>query len=122
MEQKPSVLIADSNKENAKLVETYLKNDGSFEVVGCAYDGMEVLEMIKLCQPDVLILDLVLPNIDGLGVLERLHQSGKMPVVIVTGAFFQENVTQKCFALGANYYIAKPIDLQGLVKRINMFV
>lgn len=121
MEQKISVLIADDNQEYASMAESYLKADTGIEVVGCAYDGAEALEMIKLCKPDVLLLDLVMPNIDGIGVLERLRNIQGAPTVIVITSAAKESIAQQCFALNAKYFIAKPVQFDSLIQRIKMF-
>ncbi len=121
MEQKISVLIADDNQEYASAAENYLKKDSDIEVIGCAYDGAEALEMIKMCKPDVLLLDIVMPNIDGIGVLERLQHMQDSPAVIVITSAAKESIAQQCFALGASYFIAKPVEFEGLIQRIKMF-
>lgn len=121
MEQKISVLIADDNKEFAGMVESYLKTDPALDVIGCAYDGAETLEMVKLCQPNVLLLDLVMPNVDGLGVLERLRHMQQAPAVIVVSSAAKESIAHQCLSLNAKYFIAKPVDLEGLLQRVKMF-
>lgn len=121
MERKISVLIADDSQEYAAAAEKYLKTDSDIEVIGCAYDGAEALEMVKLCKPDVLLLDIVMPNIDGIGVLERLQYIQNPPRVIVVTAAATENIAQQCFALNASYFLAKPVEFESLLHRIKMF-
>lgn len=66
------IVVADDNRELNDLLSSYLSMQPDFEVVGNAYDGKEVLKILKDHQVDVLILDIVMPHLDGIGVLEAL--------------------------------------------------
>ncbi|MNW53078.1 Stage 0 sporulation protein A [compost metagenome] len=74
--------------------------------------------------PDVLILDIIMPHLDGLGVLERLRDINlsPQPKIIMLTAFGQENITQRAVQLGASYYILKPFDMEVLANRIRQLV
>ena len=111
--QKVRVLVVDDNKRIVNLLKEALAREEDIEVVGTAADGEEALKMIHLVKPDVVLLDLIMPKIDGLGVMERLKKSDsqdKLPQIIVVSAVSQESVTENAFALGAAYYILKPFD------------
>lgn len=116
------VLLADDNREFANLLSEYLGDQEDIEVVGVAYNGEEVMDLIegKGVIPDVLIVDVIMPHLDGLGVLERLRemQLDPAPKIIMLTAFGQENITQKAVQLGASYYILKPFDMDVLANRI----
>ncbi|NMA67266.1 MAG: sporulation transcription factor Spo0A, partial [Clostridiaceae bacterium] len=90
------------------------------KVVGIAHDGLQAVEMIKVFKPDVVILDIIMPNLDGIGVLERLDkmQLKSRPTIIILSALNQDRLIQKTISLGADYYIVKPFDLDVLVSRI----
>ncbi|WP_407058465.1 sporulation transcription factor Spo0A [Paracerasibacillus soli] len=89
------------------------------EVVGTAYSGKECLEVIDNLEPDVLILDIIMPHVDGLAVLGMLKErSNKQPNVIMLTAFGQEEVMKKAVDLGAAYFILKPFDLEHLADQI----
>lgn len=95
--EKLRVLIADDNPRVAATLKDVLKEDTEIEVVGLAEDGMEALGMIEETQPDLLLLDLIMPKLDGLGVLEKLQKGlvkGKRPEVIVISAVSQERITE----------------------------
>ena len=84
--EKLKVLIADDNPRILKMLGDILMDDNGIEVVGTAEDGVETMGMIEETKPDVLLLDLIMPKLDGLGVLEKLHKGsgiGKVPEVIV---------------------------------------
>lgn len=115
------VLVVDDNKRIVSLLKEALNMEEEIEVVGSASDGEDALRKIHLLKPDVVLLDLIMPKIDGLGVMERLKEysdDGEMPKIIVVSAVSQENITEKAFALGAAYYILKPFDTRVLLSRV----
>ena len=115
-----TVLVADDNREFNSLLATYLSMEHDFEVIGSAYNGKEVLEMIKDDMPDVLLLDIIMPHLDGIGVLEAMADMDldKRPHVIMLTAFGHENITRRAVELGAAYYILKPFSMETLADRI----
>lgn len=120
MKDKISVLIADDNLEFVDLLKEYMDQYDDINVVGIAKDGMQALEMIKSIKPDVVVLDVIMPNIDGIGVLEKLatQQMDRKPLFIMLSAIGQDVFIQKAVSLGAEYYIIKPFDVEVLVTRI----
>ncbi|TCP69737.1 SpoIVB peptidase [Baia soyae] len=114
------VVLADDNREFTELVKEHLSSQPDLEVVGVAYNGGEVIEILKKEVPDVLVLDIIMPHLDGLGVLEQIQelQLQPMPKIIMLTAFGQEEVTQRAVSLGASYYILKPFDMDVLTERI----
>ena len=105
--EKLKVLIADDNPRILKMLGDILMDDNGIEVVGTAEDGVETMGMIEETKPDVLLLDLIMPKLDGLGVLEKLHKGsgiGKVPEVIVISSIAQERITETAMSLGALYY------------------
>jgi two-component system response regulator (stage 0 sporulation protein A) len=120
--KKIKLLIADDNKEFCDLIVEFLENEEDIEIMGVAHDGVEVLEKVEELNPEVLILDLIMPNLDGLGVIERLSSNPKRPKIVVLSAVGQDKITQKAINFGADYYIVKPFDLNILVDRIKQMV
>lgn len=119
------IVIADDNKEFSSILCDYLKGQSDFEVVGVAKDGMEAVKLVSSLQPDVLVLDIIMPHLDGLGVLEKINTTPNMPIpkVIVLSAVGQDKITQRAINLGAEYYVVKPFDMEIFSKRIRqMFV
>ncbi len=123
MKEKIKILIADDNVEFALTLNSYLEKDEEIEVVGIAKDGNEAYDMILEREPDVALLDVIMPHLDGLGVLERLNSNtvSKVPLCIMLSAVGQDKITQKAIGLGAEYYIVKPFDIGLLMKRIKDF-
>jgi two-component system response regulator (stage 0 sporulation protein A) len=124
--QKIEVLLADDNREFINLLSEYIDEQDDMMVAGVAYNGNEVLRFIEQQRkaPDVLILDIIMPHLDGLGVLEKLREvnMSPQPKIIMLTAFGQENITQKAVQLGASYYILKPFDMEVLTNRIRQLV
>ena len=120
MNEKITVLIADDNQEFSKTLATYLENEEDMEIVGIVKDGVEAVEEVKNKLPDVAILDVIMPHLDGLGVLEKINNSNivKKPICIMLSAVGQDKITQKAITLGAEYYVVKPFDIELLIKRI----
>lgn len=119
-DSKISVLIADDNKEFCNILNDYLLNQRDIVVVGIANDGLEALELIEEKKPDLVVLDIIMPHLDGLGVLEKLNSGAinKIPRVIVLSAVGQDKITQRAITLGADYYVVKPFDMDVFTKRI----
>lgn len=117
--QKPiRVLLADDNREFIEVLKEYITRQEDMQLVGVAYNGNEALEIIYNEQPDLVVLDIIMPHLDGLGVLEKIQNDIQKPHVIILTAFGQENMTQRAVKLGADYFILKPFDLDTLGKRI----
>jgi len=120
MGSKIKVAILDDNTGIREILKEYINMQDDMEVVGVAWDGVTGLEIIKSACPDVVIMDMIMPQLDGLGVLEHLN-SGDLqspPVVICLSAVGQEDLIRRAIELGAKYYMVKPFDLGMMVKRI----
>ena len=106
--EKLNVAIADDNERIVQLLENIVKSDKELEVVGKAGNGEEIVNIIKQKEPDVVLLDIVMPKMDGLSVMEKINADGeikKRPAFIVITAIGQEKITENAFELGADYYI-----------------
>ena len=120
MKEKTKVLIADDNQDFSRTLSSYINNQDDMEVISMAKDGNEAVEMIAKNNPDIVLLDVIMPHLDGLGVLEKVNEMelSKKPVCIMLSAVGQDKITQKAISLGAEYYVVKPFDIELLIKRI----
>ena len=119
--EKLNVAIADDNERILDLLDNIVSNDKELEVVGKAGDGEELIHIIKQKEPDVVLLDLIMPKIDGLSVMEKVNKDNSIknrPAFIVITAVGQEKITEDAFELGADYYILKPFDNDMVLNRI----
>ena len=120
MNEKITVLISDDNNEFATTLANYLEKDEDMQVVGMAKDGEEALSIISTLKPDVVLLDVIMPHLDGVGVLEKINETklNKYPLWVLISAVGQDKVTKQAISLGAQYYVVKPFDIEVLIKRI----
>lgn len=120
MKEKVTILIADDNQEFARTLANYIQEQEDMEVIGLAKDGEEAIDMITNIAPDVVLLDVIMPHLDGIGVLEKINmiKSEKKTTCIMLSAVGQDNITQRAISLGAEYYVVKPFDIELLIKRI----
>lgn len=120
LSRKIQVVIADDNREFGDILCEYLNSQNDIEVVGVARDGIEAFDLITSKAPDVAILDIIMPHLDGLGVLEKINTTpmAKRPLFIILSAVGQDKITQRALSLGAEYYVVKPFDMDVLVSRI----
>ena len=119
--EKLNVAIADDNERMLRLLGAIIESDEELNVVGTAKDGEEAYNVIKTKEPDVVLLDIVMPKLDGLGVLDRVNHDKtikKHPTFIMISAIGQEKITEDAFELGADYYIMKPFDNDIVLSRI----
>jgi CheY-like chemotaxis protein len=115
--QTQTVLIADADEEILELLSFHL--GGSFDVLRAA-DGEEALRMALVCQPDVVVLDVRMPKLDGYEVtrLIRQHASTRETPVILLDVHPERIDTLRGFAVGADDYLTKPLDPGRLVARV----
>lgn len=118
---KFNVAIADDNEKMLKLLGDIVEKDSELNVVGKAKDGVEAYELIKTKQPDVMLLDIVMPKLDGLSVLDKMNKDRtlkKKPAVIIISAVGQESITEDAFQKGAEFFIMKPFENDVIIRHI----
>ena len=118
-----SVLIADDNSELAKELSDYIGAQADMRVASVAENGKEAYELIKETSPDVVILDMVMPELDGIGVLKKLQSAptSKKPVVIVYSISTLVRTVETVLNLGADYYLLKPQSPERVCDTIREF-
>ena len=120
LNQKINIVIADDNKEFCDVLNDYLSNQNDIDVIGIAGDGVEAIKLVHKKKPDLLVLDIIMPVLDGLGVLEKLDEMNpnSKPNIIVLSAVGNDIITKRAISLGADYYIVKPFDMEVFIERI----
>lgn len=113
---KTTIMIVDDNKDFTAEAEKYFSSRPDSEVIATAADGAEALDILRTAEPDVLLLDLVMPNLDGFSVLEQMDKRGTR--VIVVSALSQDTFIAKAMHLGADYYMMKPVSMANLAARV----
>jgi DNA-binding response OmpR family regulator len=110
------LLVVDDDKKIVDLVTAYLQRDG-YRVLP-AYDGLQALELARQKQPDLIVLDLMLPGIDGLDVCRVLRSEGnRVPIIMLTAKTLEEDRLAG-LELGADDYVTKPFSPRELVARV----
>lgn len=117
-EKKTKILVVDDSNEVRERLRKLLDTMPEAECVGTAANGMTAIEMIGTLKPDIVLLDIIMPQLDGFGVMEYLSDRGVMPETIVISALTQENFIHRAVNLGARYYIAKPFEDENVKSRI----
>lgn len=118
---KLNVAIADDNERILDLLEEIVNSDNELNVVGKANNGEDMCHIIKNQEPDVVLLDLIMPKMDGISVMEHVNEDKnirKKPEFIVVTAIGQERITEDAFRKGAHYYIMKPFHNDMIINRI----
>ena len=110
MNEKIKVVLADNSRDFLDMLEEYIVNENDIQIVGTATNGLETVELVKEKQPDIVVCDMIMSHLDGLGVIEKLNSLNleKTPKVIVISAL----------NLGATYFLIKPFNFDLLVSRI----
>jgi two-component system response regulator (stage 0 sporulation protein A) len=117
---KLKVAIADDNKELVRTMMTYFERHSEIEVIWTAHNGKVCLSMLEEKKPDVLLLDIIMPHLDGIAVLETLSgnaQTADVHIIMLT-AFGQEDVMTQAASLGASYFMLKPFEFDRLANQI----
>lgn len=114
------VLMIDDNVELVKMVKEYFSDHANIDIVLEANDGVEGIRLIKEKQSDydVVLLDLIMPKMDGIDVLEEMRRSSIDKKVIVLTSYNSEEVIRKTSELGINYFMLKPFEFSSLERKI----
>lgn len=118
--EKVKIAIVDDNKDLIRTMESYFDQHPEIEIIGTAANGKLCLELLDNIQPDVLLLDIIMPHLDGIAVLDNLQKDNKLKdiQVIMLTAFGQEDVMKQAVDLGASYFMLKPFEFERLVTQI----
>ena len=118
METKLRILIADPNEDFRLMLADVMNAEEDMSVVATAGDGLEALALIETHDPDILLTDLVLTRLDGMGLLSALTQRETAPATVVLSGLFNDRVVSACSELGVYYFVPKPCDIPALLTNI----
>jgi two-component system response regulator (stage 0 sporulation protein A) len=121
IEENIRILLVDDSKNYCEVLSGIINQKEGVEVVGVAHDGLRAVELIHELKPDVVLLDVVMPLLDGIGVLEKFSNVEDKPKFIMLTGVGQEEVIYRTFELGVSFFILKPFDHNLLVDRIKEF-
>jgi len=123
MENRKKVLLADANEEYRALLAAAIEETGEFHVVGETGDGVQVLDWIAERKPDVVLMDMVLPGMDGLSILARIRQMGSAaPTVMIISAFCREQTVAAAANAGAAAFLSKPCTSAAVLENMRLLL
>ncbi len=122
MKTKIKLLIADSNPELLSQMKSFFDSREDIDLIATADDGVDAAEKIRRYTPDAVLMDIVLPQLDGIGLLKAINSLPRAhrPVVIVMSGAKREHLTNICMQLGADYFMIKPCDNETVYERIKL--
>ena len=118
MERCFNVLIADGNEAFCEELRQRLDAVDGYTVVGTATDGQRAMELLRQCRADVLVIDLMLPKLDGISVLKAAAELERQPASVVMSSFVTDYVAGMTANLGAQYFMLKPCDSRAVADRL----
>ncbi|MEA4899958.1 sporulation transcription factor Spo0A [Bacillota bacterium Meth-B3] len=118
MDEKIRILPVDDNPAILKQLSDFFQDKPDIELVGSACDGDQALKMLRTARPDVMLLDVIMPKLDGFAVLDALREMPDPPRVVMVTGLSRDDFIVRAMQLGASYYMVKPIDLTVLYSRI----
>ena len=113
--RKGRVLLADANEDFRALLKESVERTGEFEVIGSVGDGAEALRLVEEELPDLVVTDMILPGLDGFGLMRR---AGNKSRFIVTSAFCSDRVVAEAMHLGAAFFFPKPCEAESLLEQM----
>jgi len=118
MDTKIKVLVADPSDDYRGMVSRQLGSEPDLELVGSTGDGAEALRLAQERRPDVIILDILLSNLDGMDVVRRLGEAGSKASSIMVSSFYRDSVIAEAGGLGVSYFMLKPFNLGTLMEKV----
>ncbi|HPY36353.1 MAG TPA: sporulation transcription factor Spo0A [Clostridia bacterium] len=116
---KYRMLLVDDDQQFLALMRSYFSAQEQVRQVELATDGRQAFDKLRNSKFDAVVMDLIIPKLDGLGVLEHLNMSGgEQPAVVITSAIRNEAMIRNACALGAKYFMVKPVEPETLFRRI----
>ena len=119
------ILIADDNLSLCNVLRDFFASKEYIEICNISNNGIDTINSILKLRPDIVLLDLIMPKLDGIEVLKRLNPKKgdeKLPKIIVMSAVGQDSILKEAFLYGIQYYMIKPFSLRALEERIKFIL
>ncbi len=118
------LLVVDDNRSLVEMLKEYFSDHADIKISHVAYDGSEAIRILDTHHEeiDLVLLDLIMPNKDGISVLEHMHDKNIMKKTIILTSYNAQEMIRRVSELGANYFMLKPFELKDLEKRIGEVV
>jgi len=115
---KKRIFISDNSRDFVSLLVDFFSKQLRIEIVGVAYDGKQTLEAIAKAKPDVLLLDLVMPEMDGIEILKKIYENGDKIKVYIISALEDESIHERIKEYGVERYFIKPVNFNEILHAI----
>ena len=122
MDQKISVVLADANEEFCEMLRESIEETGEFTVVGIASDGLNAYRLVEEKNPRLLLTDVLLPELDGFGLLDRLVGMEQRPRTILISALYRDEVVAQAMEREVSFFMPKPFETASLLERMRSAV
>lgn len=117
MENKVTVVLADANEEFRTMLRQRMEGTGEFHVAGSTENGDQALDLVRRLRPQLLVTDVVLPGLDGFGLLRQLNQLGQgAPRTIVVSSFCSRRTVAQAMEMGVYFFLPKPVNEESLLE------
>ncbi|MEF9938933.1 MAG: sporulation transcription factor Spo0A [Clostridium sp.] len=120
-----NIAIADDNRKSLEMLGEILEAEKDYHVIGTAENGNEAYNMIIKTKPDIVLMDIIMPGMDGISVMEKIRNNTDFKEdtsFVIVSAANSENLTADAFKLGASYYIMKPFTKHSVLEKMRRLV
>lgn len=121
MDTDTKILLVGGSKDLCEIISERLSNDYGLEISAIVHDGEAALEKILILQPQLILMDIILPKLDGLSVIKVVNSqfhTRYMPKIVIMSAVENEKIIKRAFDLGVQYYFIKPVNIEVLSRKI----
>ena len=122
MENRTSVVLADANEEFRIMLSQAIEKTNEFEVVGSVSDGISALQAVEQYRPQLLLTDIVLPELDGFGLLDRMAALPSRPKTILVSALYRDEIVAQAMSRDVAFFMPKPCEVESLLERMRQAV
>jgi len=115
------VAVADDNNNMLMVLKEIINDENDMEIIGTAMNGRQIISIIREQNPDIVLLDIIMPDYDGFFVMNTIYDDSTIlhkPVFIIISSVGKESITEEAFNQGAVYYFMKPFDNVSLINKI----